>query len=93
MKFTPKNQIPVTTANALGDKPLIILRHGKTDEWPLPPAFEAGWPDAQAKLAKLSSAGQVVIAKENGHPIAEENPALVAASVATVVDRVRKNRK
>ena len=93
VKLTPKNQIPATTANILGDKPLIILQHGKTDEWPLPPAFEAGWPGAQAKLAKLSSAGQLVIAKDNGHPIAEENPELVAASVKAVVDTIRSDAK
>ena len=89
--LTPRSQIPIASANSFGNKPVIVLRHGRTDEWSLA-ATEAEWPAAQMKLAKLSSAGRLILAKNNGHPIAEENPELVASSVKTVVGLIRTDR-
>ncbi len=89
--LTPRSQIPVASVNSFGNKPVIVLRHGRTDEWSLA-ATEADWPAAQMKLAKLSSAGRLIVAKNNGHPIAEENPELVASSVKTVVRLIRTER-
>ena len=77
-----------TVAGSWGDRPVIVLRHGKVDEW-ASPATEPGWPAAQARLAALSSTGRVEIATSNNHPIAEENPQLVADSVRSVVTELR----
>jgi pimeloyl-ACP methyl ester carboxylesterase len=87
---TPVAERSPTVPGSWGDRPIIALRHGKVDEW-ASPATEPGWPAAQAKLAALSSAGRVVIATQNNHPIAEENPQLVADSVLKIVQKLRSN--
>jgi pimeloyl-ACP methyl ester carboxylesterase len=85
---TPVADQLATVAGSWGDRPIIALRHGKVDEW-ASPATEPGWPAAQARLAALSSAGRVKIATQNSHPIAEENPQLVADSVREIVQELR----
>jgi pimeloyl-ACP methyl ester carboxylesterase len=88
VKLTPPSQIPTATPNLFGSKPVIVLRHGKVDEWTLP-ATEAGWLASQSKLAKLSSSGRIIVAKDNGHTIAEENPEIVANSIVEVINIAR----
>ena len=76
---------------SLGDKPLIVLRHGLPFSGinaSLAP-LEAGWTEAQERLAHVSTNSRLVVATNNGHDIAVENPALVAGIVADVVAAVR----
>jgi pimeloyl-ACP methyl ester carboxylesterase len=76
---------------SLDDKPLIVLRHGKPfDGLNAPLAeMEREWPAVQARLAALSTNSRLVVATENGHDIAMENPGLVARAVRSLVDAVR----
>jgi hypothetical protein len=53
------------------------------------PAWEEGWADAQARLAALSQRGVHLVAKNNGHSLALENPKLVTAAIEAVVMAVR----
>lgn len=73
---------------SLGRRPLIVLSHGVPYQGPMA-AWEDGWLDAQRRLAALSTNSVHIIASRNGHSIGVENPALVAASIAAVVDAVR----
>jgi pimeloyl-ACP methyl ester carboxylesterase len=76
---------------SLGDKPLVVLRHGRPFSGinaGLAP-LEAGWREAQERLVHLSTNSRLVVATGNGHDIAVENPALVAGIVADVVAAVR----
>jgi pimeloyl-ACP methyl ester carboxylesterase len=71
---------------SLGDRPLIVLCHGKPGAMS---AWEEGWAEAQARLAALSTRSAHLVAARNGHSIALENPGLVAACIAAVVGAVR----
>jgi pimeloyl-ACP methyl ester carboxylesterase len=78
----------------LGDRPLIVIRHGKPFSG-LNAALaelEPGWVAGQARLADLSSNSRTIIAVNNGHDIARENPVLVADSVRAVVEAVRTKK-
>lgn len=83
---------PTARAGLLGDRPIIVIRHGLSGGPEIPPEFETEWPAAQAKLARLSSNSRLIVATKNHHPIAEENPQLVVGAVRQVVTAAR-NRK
>jgi pimeloyl-ACP methyl ester carboxylesterase len=72
----------------LGDRPLIVLSHGLAYE-----RHYAVWDEgafaAQERLARLSTRGVHVVARENGHSIGVENPDLVATAIESVVNAVR----
>jgi pimeloyl-ACP methyl ester carboxylesterase len=87
---TKISQRPSATPGLLGESPIIVLRHGKSGGMGTEEDFEKEWPAAQAKLAELSSDSRLIVAKENGHPIAEENPQLVADAVREIVSKVRE---
>lgn len=79
---------------SLGDKPLVVLRHGRPFSGinaGLAP-LEPGWTEAQERLAQLSTDSRLIVATGNGHDIAVENPALVAGMVADVVAAVRSGK-
>lgn len=67
---------------SLGDRPLIVLSAGRSYA---DPAWKEGWADAQARLAALSRRGVHIVAENNGHSLALENPRLAAAAVEAVV--------
>jgi pimeloyl-ACP methyl ester carboxylesterase len=71
---------------SLGERPLIVLSAGKSAA---PPAWVDGHAEAQARLASLSQRGVHMVAENNGHSIALENPKLVASAVEAVVRAVR----
>lgn len=73
-------------SGSLGGRPLIVLSAGKTAAGP---AWIDGWAEAQARLASLSQRGVHMVAENNGHSIALENPKLVASAVEAVVRAVR----
>ncbi|CAN5699676.1 hypothetical protein BH10PSE5_BH10PSE5_16820 [soil metagenome] len=71
---------------SLGDRPLIVLSAGRSAQ---DAAWQDGWADAQNRLAALSTRGIHIVAENNGHSLALENPDLVAAAVEAVVRVVR----
>jgi pimeloyl-ACP methyl ester carboxylesterase len=84
---TPVSQRPYLAPGALGNRPVIALRHGKRSRG-LSAEFEAGWSSSQDLLANLSQAGVVVIATEADHQIAQEEPELAASTVLRVLEQV-----
>ncbi|WP_156025823.1 alpha/beta fold hydrolase [Sphingomonas phyllosphaerae] len=80
------------TLGLLGDRPLIVIRHGLAGGMGVPEKYEREWPAAQARLALLSRASEIVVATENHRPIAEENPKLVSEQIRKVVARVRAGK-
>ena len=80
---------PKSTAGLLGNKPLIVISHGRRSDF-LNEEFEQSWPQAQEILTKLSTHSEHIIARDNGHPIAQENPRLVADAVAKMVAELRR---
>lgn len=90
---TPVTGRPKIVAGALGSRPLTIIRHGRPGGMGVPEKYEAEWPAAQAKLATLSTASEEIVAKDNHHPIAEENPDLVSDQVARLVRKLRRQRR
>jgi pimeloyl-ACP methyl ester carboxylesterase len=89
---TPAATRPRVVAGALGQRPLYVIRHGVAGGMGLPAAYERAWPAAQARLATLSRDSRIIVARRNHHPIAEENPDLVAAWVADMIHRLRARR-
>ncbi|VXC58833.1 alpha/beta fold hydrolase [Sphingomonas sp. 8AM] len=51
---TPVAERPQPVPGLLGDRPLIVIRHGLAGGMGVPEKYEAGWPAAQARLAALS---------------------------------------
>lgn len=86
-RATPEEMAP-GEAGSLGDRPLIVLSAGRRSATAAP-AWEEGWAEAQARLAALSRRGVHLVAENNGHSLALENPKLVAAAIEAVVKAVR----
>lgn len=86
---TPVASRPKIVAGALGSRPLIVIQHGRAGGMGVPEKYEPEWPAAQAKLATLARDSEMVTAKDNHHPIAEENPELVSDQVGKLVAKVR----
>ena len=84
---TPVSQRPYLAPGALGNRPVIALRHERRSRG-LSAEFEAGWPSSQDRLAHLSQAGVVVVATEADHQIAQEEPELAARTVLRVLEQV-----
>jgi pimeloyl-ACP methyl ester carboxylesterase len=72
----------------LGDRPLVVLSHGRPWEGDYA-VWEAGFAASQQRLAGLSSRSAHVVARAHGHSIGVENPHLAAAAVRAVVNAVR----
>jgi pimeloyl-ACP methyl ester carboxylesterase len=78
----------------LGDLPLIVLRHGKTQHMPGLSAevnreFEQTWQQMQDELTAQSSRGKRIVAEKSGHYIQFDQPELVIDAIHEVVDAVR----
>jgi pimeloyl-ACP methyl ester carboxylesterase len=71
---------------SLGDRPLIVLSAGRSAQ---NVAWQEGWAAAQTRLAALSRRGVHLVAENNGHSLALENPKLVGAAVEAVARAVR----
>lgn len=71
----------------LGDKPLIVLTHGKAEDMG---NAEGVWQELQAELATRSTHSQHIIAKNSGHYIQFDEPDLVIEAVRQVVNTVGK---
>jgi pimeloyl-ACP methyl ester carboxylesterase len=77
----------------LGAKPLVVLTAAKQHPTQISPSLDAEmarvWSEMQAELLRLSSNGVQVIAKDAGHYIHVEQPALVVAAIREVVHAAR----
>lgn len=71
---------------SLGARPMLVLSAGRSAQ---DAAWQEGWAAAQGRLAALSRRGVHVVAENNGHSLALENPRLVSAAVEAVVTAVR----
>jgi pimeloyl-ACP methyl ester carboxylesterase len=69
---------------ALGDTPLVVVRRGKQDAG-LTPEENAGWFEAQERLAKLSSRSVLMIAENSGHNVPYDQPEAVVEAVRRVM--------
>ncbi|HEY6555915.1 MAG TPA: alpha/beta hydrolase [Polyangiaceae bacterium] len=81
----------------LHDKPLVVLTRGKEEGFPgasdqLKAQMLSAWQSAQAELPLFSSNRAHIVAKQSGHFIQHDNPALVVAAVSEVVMSVRSRR-
>jgi pimeloyl-ACP methyl ester carboxylesterase len=75
---------------SLGDLPLVVLRHGRSERMPmLPPElndrFEALFADLQGELADLSTRGRVVVVEGGGHDIHLDRPEVVVEAIDEVI--------
>jgi hypothetical protein len=84
---TPVFQRPYLAPEALGNRPVIALRHARQSRG-LSAESEAGWSSSQDRLARLSQVGVVVVATEADHQIAQEEPELAARTVLRVLEQV-----
>lgn len=75
----------------LGDLPLIVVRRGKTAQ---PPSEEdLRHQRVQENLAKLSTAGELVVAQNSGHTIPLDEPAVVAEAVRRMLEVLRERTR
>lgn len=88
---TKPADVPQVTPGLFGSKPLMLLVHGRQDAI-LGPAWQAGWPSAQRRLATLSINSRIVVVTDASHMIAGENPAVVVGAVREVVNRINMDR-
>jgi pimeloyl-ACP methyl ester carboxylesterase len=72
-------------APSLGDRPLIVLAAGQNMSNPQLPA----WPEAQRRLAALSTNGRLTVVEGSGHYIHWEHPDVVIDAVRQVVEQAR----
>lgn len=72
-------------APSLGDRPLIVLAAGQNMSNSMLPT----WPEAQSRLAALSTKGHLIVVKGSGHYIQLDQPAVVIDAVRQVVLQAR----
>jgi len=82
---------------SLGDIPLIVLSHGKTQQIPGLPAavsreFEQIGQQMHVELAAQSSNGKRIVAEKSGHYIQLDQPGLVIDAIREVVEAARAGR-
>ena len=94
LKAAPESAAQAATTGSLGDMPLVVLSHDPGTPQPdLPddlvkPTNDA-WQQMQTELAKLSTRGTQVIAKNSGHYIQLDRPDVVIEGIRSVVEQVR----
>jgi pimeloyl-ACP methyl ester carboxylesterase len=96
LKAFPESAAQAATAGSLGDMPLSVLSHDpETPQPDLPedlvkPTNDV-WQEMQKELARLSTSGTQVVAKNSGHYIQFDRPDVAITGVRSVVDQVRQN--
>jgi pimeloyl-ACP methyl ester carboxylesterase len=87
------SEAQVKAAGPVPKVPLTVIRHGLPFEgdanWPTQ-AVEKLWAELQADLAKLAPGGRVIVATKSHHRIQEDEPEVVVAAIAQVVQAARK---
>jgi pimeloyl-ACP methyl ester carboxylesterase len=84
----------VGAAGALGNLPLVVIRHGLPDLFASMPAEQAKqaeivWQELQAELTKLSSNSKMLIAEKSGHGIQIDQPSFVVEIIRQMVEDIR----
>ena len=74
-------------APSLGDRPLLVLAAGQN----MSNAMLPTWPEAQRRLAALSTNGRLVVVQGSGHYIQMDKPAVVIDAVQQVVSQARSH--
>jgi pimeloyl-ACP methyl ester carboxylesterase len=77
----------------LGDIPLIVLSHGKTQQMAglsteVSREFEQIWQQMQSELAAQSACGKRIVAETSGHYVQFDQPELVIDAIREVVEAV-----
>jgi pimeloyl-ACP methyl ester carboxylesterase len=94
LKAVSESAAQAATAGSLGDMPLAVLSEDPDKPQPdlpedlIKPASHA-WQQMQDELARLSTRGTHVIAKNSGHFIQLDRPDIVVEAVRKVADQVR----
>lgn len=85
-------QMHAAQITSLGDIPLIVLRHGKSQPMMTTPEvaqlLEQTFAQLQSEMAALSTRGKVVVAEQSGHVIQLEQPDLVIEAIRDVLGDV-----
>jgi pimeloyl-ACP methyl ester carboxylesterase len=87
-------QMVAADITSLGDRPLVVLRHGREQPMMGPPevtqALEETFTRLQEQTARLSTNGRLIVAEESGHAIHLEQPDLVVDAIRQVVEDIRR---
>ena len=78
--------------SGLGDIPILVIRHGKTQAQMMPAVTEVMEETnqrLQAKVAEQSPNARLIVAADSGHAIQLDQPALVIESIMELVGAVR----
>jgi pimeloyl-ACP methyl ester carboxylesterase len=86
------------SSRSIGDRPLVVLTHGKEEASPGTPLELAAstrrvWQEMQADLTHLSTNAVQVAAENSGHFIQFDAPKLVVAAVREVVQSARAHSR
>jgi pimeloyl-ACP methyl ester carboxylesterase len=76
----------------LGDKPLVVLTHGKRGELGAKDSDERAWVEMQDELARLSSNSKHLFLEKSGHRIVLDQPEAVVEAIHQVVEAVRRRK-
>lgn len=92
-----ESQSQVRSTTDLSELPLVVISHGKPAPLPKSPditpeverRYEEVWQELQAELARLSTRGELVVARQSGHGIQLDQPEVVVDAVHRVLDQIR----
>lgn len=95
LKAISQSAAQAASTGSLGDMPLVVLSHDPAMPQPdlpedLVDPTNRAWQQMQQELARLSTRGTQVIAKNSGHYIQFDRPDLVIDAVHKVVDQARQ---
>jgi pimeloyl-ACP methyl ester carboxylesterase len=74
----------------LGSRPLAVITHGLAFPGPFA-VLEEGWSAGQARLAALSSAGELIVAKRSNHMVQHDEPELVVEVIRRIHEAVQSD--
>lgn len=89
----PEEMKQVGGFGGLGDLPLMVIRRGKTSQ---PPSeADLNHQRIQENLAKLSTRSSLIVAKNSGHTISLDEPAIVAEAIRSMLttQELKKDKK
>jgi len=93
----PDLEDQVRTSSGLGDTPLVVITHGKSERQPTvdqndAAAAERTWQELQQRAAALSSRGRLLVARNSRHFVQLDEPEMVTEAIRDVVTIVRGAR-
>ena len=81
--------VEALTAGAFPPVPLAVLTHGEPGSYG--PPLEPIWQEQQAAQSRLSPTGRLIVARQSGHYIQNDQPRLVVQTIMHVVGEARDN--